>query len=101
MQDINIYRLKKCYPIPTKLLEAEDCMKSARVRSFSGPFSVQMRESTDQKNPEYGHLLRKGRRKRLFGPVLTYGKYPNRMVVTVKFRVIFAPHLDTNVYDLI
>ena len=56
--------------IPTKLLEAEDCMKSVGMRSFSGSFLVQMRESTDQKNFEYGHLLRKRRRQRLFGSVL-------------------------------
>ena len=45
------------------------CVKSVRIRSFSGPYfpafrlsispySVRMRENTDQKNSEYGLLLR-------------------------------------------
>ena len=34
------------------------CVKSFRVRSFSGLCSVWMRENTDQKNSEYGQLLR-------------------------------------------
>ena len=33
-------------------------MKSVRIQSFSGPYSVQMCEKTDQKNPEYGHFSR-------------------------------------------
>ena len=32
------------------------CLKSVRIQSFSGPYSVQMRENTDQKNSEYGHF---------------------------------------------
>ena len=32
------------------------CVKSVRIWSFSGPYSVQMRESRDQKNSEYGHF---------------------------------------------
>ena len=32
-------------------------MKSVRIRSFSGLYSVQMRENTDQKNFEYGQGL--------------------------------------------
>ena len=31
--------------------------ESVRIRSFSGPYSVRMRENTDQKNSEYGHFL--------------------------------------------
>ena len=31
-------------------------MKSVRVRSFSGPYSVRMREKTDLKNFKYGHF---------------------------------------------
>ena len=34
------------------------CVKSVRIRSYSGPYSVKMRENTDQKNSEYGHFLR-------------------------------------------
>ena len=32
------------------------CVKSVRVLNFSGPYSVQMWENTDQKNSEYGHF---------------------------------------------
>ena len=32
------------------------CVKNVRVRSFSGPYSVEMWENTDQKNSEYGHF---------------------------------------------
>ena len=34
------------------------CMKSIRIRSFSGSYSVKMLENTDQKNSEYGHFSR-------------------------------------------
>ena len=33
-------------------------VKSARMRSFSGPYIVCMRENTDQNNCQYGHFLR-------------------------------------------
>ena len=36
------------------------CVKSVCIRSFSGPYSVQMRENMDQKNSEYGHFPRSG-----------------------------------------
>ena len=32
------------------------CVKSVRIRSYSGPYSVQMRENTDQNNSKYGHF---------------------------------------------
>ena len=45
--------------LPIKL----HCEKSARIRSFYGsyllrisPYSVRMRENTDQKNSKYGHI---------------------------------------------
>ena len=41
------------------------CMKSVRIRNFSGsfllrisPYSVRIRENTNQKNSEYGHFSR-------------------------------------------
>ena len=34
------------------------CVKSVPIRSFSGPFSVRVRQNTDQKNSEYGQFLR-------------------------------------------
>ena len=67
------------------------CVKSARIRSFSGPYfpafglntgisqySVRMRENTDQKNSEYGHFSRSVQFctyeciSRLLGKVLLY-----------------------------
>ena len=41
----------------------EHCVKSVRIQSFSGPhfpYSVQMRENTEQKNSDYGHFLCSG-----------------------------------------
>ena len=32
--------------------------KSAHIRSYFGPYSVRMRENTDQNNSEYVHFLR-------------------------------------------
>ena len=32
--------------------------QNARIRSYSGPYSVQMRENTGQNNSEYGHFSR-------------------------------------------
>ena len=32
------------------------CVKNVRVRSFSGPYLVEMCENTDQKNSEYGRF---------------------------------------------
>ena len=34
------------------------CVKSVRIRSYSDPYSVRMRENTDHNNSEYGHFLR-------------------------------------------
>ena len=34
------------------------CVKSFRIRSFSGPYSVRMWENMDQKHSEYGHFSR-------------------------------------------
>ena len=34
------------------------CVKSVRIRSYSGPYSVKMRENTDQNNSKYGHFSR-------------------------------------------
>ena len=43
----------------------QHCVKSVRIRSFSDPYSVRMRESTDQKNSEYVFFSRstKGKNK--------------------------------------
>ena len=34
------------------------CVKSVRIWSYSGPYSVRMRENTDQNNSEYGQVSR-------------------------------------------
>ena len=36
------------------------CVKSVRIQSYSGPYSVRMRENTNQKISEYGHFSRCG-----------------------------------------
>ena len=33
-------------------------VKSVHIQRYSGPYSVQMRENTDQNNSVYGHFLR-------------------------------------------
>ena len=33
-----------------------DCVKSVRIQSFSGPYLVRMRGNTDQKNSECGNF---------------------------------------------
>ena len=37
------------------------CVKRVRIRSYSVPYSVRMRENTDQNNSEYGHFSRSAR----------------------------------------
>ena len=44
--------------ISKRHFEATNCVKSVRIRSYSGPYSVRMRKNTDQNNSEYGHFLR-------------------------------------------
>ena len=39
--------------ISTFRLNYSHCIKSVRIRSYSGPYLVQMRENTDQNNSEY------------------------------------------------
>ena len=34
------------------------CVKSVRIWGYSGPYSVRLREKTDQTNSKYGHFLR-------------------------------------------
>ena len=51
----------KCYAIFFRMqffVEANHCVKSFRIRSYSGPYSVRMRKNTDQNNSEYGHFSR-------------------------------------------
>ena len=33
------------------------CVKYARIRSYFGPYSVEMRENADQNNFKYGHFF--------------------------------------------
>ena len=42
------------------------CVKNVGIWSFSGPYSVRMRENTDQKNSEYGHFQCSGYRQNIF-----------------------------------
>ena len=41
-----------------KIRETVTLRRSVRIRSYSGPYSVQMQENTDPNNSEYGHFSR-------------------------------------------
>ena len=41
-------------------MEQVHCVKSVRIRSYSGPYSVRMRETADQNNSEYRHFSGSG-----------------------------------------
>ena len=40
-------------------LDRSSLRESCPYSEFSGPYSVRMRENTDQKNSEFGHFSRK------------------------------------------
>ena len=42
----------------TDFVEVYHCIKTVSIRSYSGPYSVRMRENTDQNDSEYGHFSR-------------------------------------------
>ena len=44
---------------PVLLTVMWHCIKSDRIQSYSGPYSVRKRENTDKNNSEYGHFSRK------------------------------------------
>ena len=47
----------KCFTLlPTTTVY--QCVKSVRIRSYSGPYSLSMPENTDQNNSKYGHFSR-------------------------------------------
>ena len=58
--------MSKVIPINAVQNSFKHCVKSVRIRSYSGPhfllrispYSVQIRENADQNNSEYGHFLR-------------------------------------------
>ena len=39
-------------------MEYSHCVKSVRIRSYSGPYLVQMRDNAQQNKAKYGHLSR-------------------------------------------
>ena len=41
-----------------KSLNINHFVKSVHIWSYSGPYSVQLRQNTDQNNSEYGHFSR-------------------------------------------
>ena len=62
---ITLYQIERIvyinYESYEKILEIKQqinkhCVKSVRNQSFSGPYSLRMRENTNQKNFEYGHI---------------------------------------------
>ena len=50
-------KMKNLRKLP-KFLREMNCVKSVRIRSYSGPYSVRMQENTGRNISEYGHLLR-------------------------------------------
>ena len=48
------------------------CVKSVRIRSYSGPYSGRMRQNTDQNNSEYGQFSRSGRQRIQFDYLQRY-----------------------------
>ena len=42
----------------TDFVDVNHCVKAVRIRSYSGPYSVRMRENKDQNDSEYGHFSR-------------------------------------------
>ena len=46
--------------IKRHLLKNEHCVKSVRIRSYSGPCFPAFGLNTDQNNSEFGHFLRRG-----------------------------------------
>ena len=66
------------------ILSDTNCEKSVRIRSYFGPYSVRMRENTDQNNSEYGHFLR-GAIVDLFQRLLSFElKVPKVLICTIQ-----------------
>ena len=51
-------RIKVTPRPPLSYLKESQCVKSVHIRSYSGPYSVRMRENEDQNNFEYEHFSR-------------------------------------------
>ena len=54
----NMVKAKDWHGQISQFLLSQHCVKSFRIRGFSGPYSVQIRENKDQKNSGYGHFSR-------------------------------------------
>ena len=52
------YCLKHLLPIFMRYLIENHCVKSVRIQSYSGPYSVRLQDNTDQNNSKYGHFSR-------------------------------------------
>ena len=55
---LNSESINTGFLIPALTVNSIHCVEIVFVRSFSGPYSVRMRENTDQKNSEYRHCDR-------------------------------------------
>ena len=49
---------QQIYKAKFSLLRPNHCVKSVRMQSHSGQYSVRMPENADQNNSEYGHFSR-------------------------------------------
>ena len=57
-----------------ELLKSKHCMKSIRIRSYSGPYFLAFRLKTDKNNSKYGHFLRSERDNN--AEIAIKGQYP-------------------------
>ena len=71
------------------IANAWHCVKSVRNRSYSGPsispYSIRMRENTDQNNSEYGHFLRSMILPAILFYLEIYSKFSNKILINVPF----------------
>ena len=107
-----MYSPKKFYPNSHKLLEVEDCVKSVRIRSFSGTYFPTLALNTpylsvfgsnagnyEPEKLQIQTLVTQWKAAANIGSVfISLWKLPKRNDCYCE---IVAPHLDTSVTDLI
>ena len=75
-------------------LHHQHCAKSVRIVSYSGPYSVRMRENTDQNNSEYGHFSRNATHHRNFWKYWLYFffaiKYFRKFIIYTLYYITYS-----------
>ena len=69
-------------------------VKSVRIRSYSGPYSVQMRENTDENNSEYGHFSRSDD---FEGKALCYEHEPDGVIVNEMYKILWDSTIQCDI----